>query len=104
MDLKRFGSPAWIRTTIHGSKGRCPTIRRPGSVLEGTELLQFTSPLRVERALKALEVGAAADVIDTWLGLIDLREGVLHDHAPRLIAAGDGVDGNRPKVTFVDQV
>ena len=24
------GSPAWIRTTIHGSKGRCPTIRRPG--------------------------------------------------------------------------
>jgi hypothetical protein len=25
------GSPAWIRTTIHGSKGRCPTIRRPGS-------------------------------------------------------------------------
>ncbi len=25
-----FGSPAWIRTTIHGSKGRCPTIRRPG--------------------------------------------------------------------------
>ena len=28
------GSPAWIRTTIHGSKGRCPTIRRPGN-LEG---------------------------------------------------------------------
>ena len=26
------GSPAWIRTTIHGSKGRCPTIRRPGNV------------------------------------------------------------------------
>jgi hypothetical protein len=26
----RGGSPAWIRTTIHGSKGRCPTIRRPG--------------------------------------------------------------------------
>src|SRR5260370_12148459 len=22
------GSPAWIRTTIHGSKGRCPTVRR----------------------------------------------------------------------------
>jgi hypothetical protein len=29
------GSPAWIRTTIHGSKGRCPTIRRPGTVQEG---------------------------------------------------------------------
>ena len=28
---KGFGSPAWIRTTIHGSKGRCPTIRRPGN-------------------------------------------------------------------------
>lgn len=27
---KTSGSPAWIRTTIHGSKGRCPTIRRPG--------------------------------------------------------------------------
>jgi hypothetical protein len=26
----RDGSPAWIRTTIHGSKGRCPTVRRPG--------------------------------------------------------------------------
>ena len=26
------GSPAWIRTTIHGSKGRCPTIRRPGKI------------------------------------------------------------------------
>src|SRR5262245_12052664 len=23
----KSGSPAWIRTTIHGSKGRCPTIR-----------------------------------------------------------------------------
>src|SRR6202167_3610563 len=27
---KMDGSPAWIRTTIHGSKGRCPTVRRPG--------------------------------------------------------------------------
>jgi hypothetical protein len=26
-----FGSPTWIRTTIHGSKGRCPTIRRSGN-------------------------------------------------------------------------
>jgi hypothetical protein len=24
------GSPTWIRTTIHGSKGRCPTVRRSG--------------------------------------------------------------------------
>ncbi len=28
---RMLGSPAWIRTTIHGSKGRCPTIRRPGN-------------------------------------------------------------------------
>jgi hypothetical protein len=28
----KVGSPAWIRTTIHGSKGRCPTIRRPGNI------------------------------------------------------------------------
>ena|GEM_PF-3988862 len=26
-----FGSPARIRTSIHGVKGRCPTIRRPGN-------------------------------------------------------------------------
>ena len=32
IDSKYFGSPAWIRTTIHGSKGRCPTIRRPGNL------------------------------------------------------------------------
>jgi hypothetical protein len=32
IDYKRRGSPAWIRTTIHGSKGRCPTIRRPGKM------------------------------------------------------------------------
>src|SRR5437867_1032005 len=33
------GSPAWIRTTIHGSKGRCPTIRRPGKMWEEKKLL-----------------------------------------------------------------
>src|SRR5579871_1901435 len=33
---KRRGSPAWIRTTIHGSKGRCPTIRRPGNDFQRT--------------------------------------------------------------------
>jgi hypothetical protein len=32
---KTSGSPAWIRTTIHGSKGRCPTIRRPGILRAG---------------------------------------------------------------------
>jgi hypothetical protein len=32
IDSKACGSPAWIRTTIHGSKGRCPTIRRPGKI------------------------------------------------------------------------
>ena len=26
------GSPTWIRTTIHGSKGRCPTVRRSGKI------------------------------------------------------------------------
>ena len=33
-----FGSPAWIRTTIHGSKGRCPTIRRPGKISAAEEM------------------------------------------------------------------
>ena len=37
-----FGSPAWIRTTIHGSKGRCPTIRRPGKSAGGTYLPSLT--------------------------------------------------------------
>ena len=26
------GSPTWIRTTVHGSKGRCPTVRRSGKI------------------------------------------------------------------------
>src|ERR1035437_8599333 len=39
------GSPARIRTSIHGSKGRCPTIRRPGNGLSKGLLLQCTRPL-----------------------------------------------------------
>ena len=31
-EKRMCGSPAWIRTTIHGSKGRCPTVRRPGKI------------------------------------------------------------------------
>jgi hypothetical protein len=27
----KVGSPTWIRTTINGSKGRCPTVRRSGN-------------------------------------------------------------------------
>src|ERR1035437_5881144 len=38
------GSPAWIRTTIHGSKGRCPTIRRPGN--RDAELLSTSVTFR----------------------------------------------------------
>src|SRR5580704_19065445 len=38
------GSPAWIRTTIHGSKGRCPTIRRPGNSEGGA--LRFSVALQ----------------------------------------------------------
>ncbi len=47
------GSPAWIRTKIHGVKGRCPTIRRPGkevnltlSILQPSiAILQFIKTL-----------------------------------------------------------
>jgi hypothetical protein len=39
----RSGSPAWIRTTIHGSKGRCPTIRRPGNIWNGIALPVYPS-------------------------------------------------------------
>ena len=38
------GSPAWIRTTIHGSKGRCPTIRRPGIAATARYLQFILSP------------------------------------------------------------
>ncbi len=31
LGLEGSGSPTWIRTTIHGSKGRCPTVRRSGN-------------------------------------------------------------------------
>jgi hypothetical protein len=41
---KTIGSPAWIRTTIHGSKGRCPTIRRPGNLLRKTAPFQCSVP------------------------------------------------------------
>ena len=51
------GSPAWIRTTIHGSKGRCPTIRRPGNARETGALHSVTAPTapRNESATIALE-------------------------------------------------
>src|ERR1017187_10985722 len=39
------GSPAGIRTTIHGSKGRCPTIRRPG--IEAFHTVPRRNQLRV---------------------------------------------------------
>ena len=42
LDLRDVGSPAWIRTTIHGSKGRCPTIRRPGISVLQLPLDQFS--------------------------------------------------------------
>ena len=37
-----IGSPAWIRTTIHGSKGRCPTVRRPGKMQEARAPISVT--------------------------------------------------------------
>src|SRR5437868_11422765 len=43
-DSKVCGSPAWIRTTIHGSKGRCPTIRRPGIIQKRTILVYQDAP------------------------------------------------------------
>src|ERR1035437_4753564 len=39
-----FGSPARIRTTIHGSKGRCPTIRRPGNGMKRLLPITVASP------------------------------------------------------------
>src|SRR5579863_1967414 len=98
----QIGSPAWIRTTIHGSKGRCPTIRRPG-IREATRIsvaivgsAALTSPLRVSRALQALLVRAAAHIEDPRLRLVHHGIGVLHHQSPALVAAGDRVDGNRP--------
>ena len=53
----KAGSPAWIRTTIHGSKGRCPTVRRPGNYRGGLAssvypgLLAQTSPVKLNQQL-----------------------------------------------------
>src|ERR1039458_1376007 len=38
------GSPARIRTTIHGPKGRCPTIRRPGNGMKRLLSISVASP------------------------------------------------------------
>ena len=46
---EQVGSPAWIRTTIHGSKGRCPTIRRPGIAANAT--VSSVYPLAPEPAM-----------------------------------------------------
>jgi hypothetical protein len=66
------GSPAWIRTTIHGSKGRCPTIRRPGNCRRVTILsvAEQASPLRVRRAVQTRGVRTAAHIVDARLSLI----------------------------------
>ena len=55
----KFGSPAWIRTTIHGSKGRCPTVRRPGITAKLRGTFSVSSPPRackvgLQRASSAL--------------------------------------------------
>jgi hypothetical protein len=44
VDSNEPGSPTWIRTTIHGSKGRCPTVRRSGKK-ERSNWIQFNAPL-----------------------------------------------------------
>lgn len=44
LDRKDGGSPAWIRTTIHGSKGRCPTVRRPGNMQEARQCAPTSVP------------------------------------------------------------
>ena len=45
---KMYGSPTWIRTTIHGSKGRCPTVRRSGKIRSENELpLVYRMPVQI---------------------------------------------------------
>src|ERR1035441_6345724 len=66
------GSPARIRTSIHGSKGRCPTISRPGNrwskeyPFQCTRLLPIaatsqssspSSPCRYNKKRKAIWTG-----------------------------------------------
>ena len=57
------GSPAWIRTTIHGSKGRCPTIRRPGMVAR----------TRTSLALCCCELEAYARLFPAAAAMVFLR-------------------------------
>ncbi len=45
---KRCGSPTWIRTTINGSKGRCPTVRRSGNKDDGPPPLLSVTTARYQ--------------------------------------------------------
>ena len=45
----KIGSPAWIRTTTHGSKGRCPTVRRPGNLQAKRQPSSVYQPARLDR-------------------------------------------------------
>src|SRR5690349_7733123 len=69
--ISRIGSPAWIRTTIHGSKGRCPTIRRPGNV--SLVYLPPTSPVHPLQCLrKAIWTGVRDGLQDRSAALAPL--------------------------------
>ena len=50
LTARKAGSPTWIRTTIHGSKGRCPTVRRSGKRRETEDFPSLThAPVTVPR-------------------------------------------------------
>jgi len=62
---KFCGSPAWIRTTIHGSKGRCPTIRRPGKLSTRLDAYYFNTLLR-RPSLKIKGFAAQIPLLSDW--------------------------------------
>lgn len=108
--LKR-GSPTWIRTTILGAKGRCPTVRRSGnrdvqktSNFSVAKRLRGDLPVGVGGSVEGGFVGAAMDIEDAGRAVGAADGGIFHGDFPGLVGVGDGVLGNLAEVAIRDKV
>ncbi len=113
--IQKVGSPTWIRTTINGSKGRCPTIRRSGSkAIAALPLFSLASkfdlsvrrgsflrsPVGVRRTVERRLIRSAADVENARWICASANRGVLHDDFPGLVGTGYRILRNLAQVTI----
>jgi hypothetical protein len=100
--IKSFGSPTWIRTTINGSKGRCPTVRRSGISYKASLSTRNSSalPVRVESAVQRGFIGSAFDIEDTGRRRASAYCRFFHNHTPRLIGISNRILRNLAQVTL----